>query len=719
MEYGKFTNNGRSYTVTTPYTPTEWKNMLFNDSYLAEVSQTLRGSGSTVDDYKQKKLITGREFYVLDRKSGKVFCPSVMPLHSKLDSYSCVHGIFETAVTAACGALKAELNVFVPSEAQCEIWRIKVKNTSDTKKEISVFSAFPFSGSSPMGGICRYSESFGIMYKYSFPYHVFYEDKEKVENDKAYYYIYPSVKPHSFDGDSAAFYGTGEPGAVPEAVKNGECSGCPGETNGFVGAMEHRFDINGGEEISFSLIVSSAKSLEEAEQFAKNLNIDHEYEKTRGLWEKRISSFIIETPDENLNYMVNYWVKKQTVFLSRLNRLSTYCPVRNQLQDALGYSLIEPEEALKTALRVTARQMSDGFLKQWYMTDGSPDKKLCLVKHADAPVWLIICLTAIADSCGDISVYDREVGYIDSKKTDSLYIHLVKAARFLSDMKGAHGLCLMLDGDWTDPINGAGRKGRGESVWTTLASVYAFKRLREVALLKNDGQTAEMLSEKIREFSDAVNEHCWDSDRYITGFDDDGEPFGKRSDEEAQIFLNTQTWAIISGVAVGERAEKCVRSVEKITTPFGPLLLYPAFTGWNGTWGRISIKQRGTTENGSVYCHGSMFKAYSDCVRNDGSAAYKTIVQTLPQNPDNPPEKNKQFPTFIPNYYFGIKDSPNFGRSSCHYGTGSAAWMLWVTVCNILGCRNTVDGMKINPCLPEDWKNAAVTINGKRISLTD
>ena len=144
-------------------------------------------------------------------------------------------------------------------------------------------------------------------------------------------------------------------------------------------------------------------------------------------------------------------------------------------------------------------------------------------------------------------------------------------------------------------------------------------------------------------------------------------------------------------------------------TPFGSLLLIPAFSKWNDTWGRISIKQKGTTENGSVYCHGTMFKAYGDTITGDGDKAYSAIVKTLPTNPENPPEKSLQVPLFVPNYYFGLSDAPNFGRSSCNYGTGTAGWLIWVAVEHIAGVRASCDGITLKPCLPKSWEKIKVS----------
>lgn len=497
---------------------------------------------------------------------------------------------------------------------------------------------------------------------------------------------------------------------IPAAVRRGSCSNIDfeGDSDFFLAAAQHRIKLSANEKSTFHIIIGTAATKEEISEFIENLDIDAEWQAVQEKWKKYENSLMIETPDKTLDAMVNFWVKKQVILLTRLNRMSTYCPVRNQLQDALGYSMIEPHEALEFALRVLRRQQADGFLKQWYMTDGSPDVKLCLIKHSDAPVWLIICLIEIINQSKDASIYDREEGYIDSDIKESIYMHLVKAAEYLGKTVGTHGLCLMLDGDWTDPINGAGRLGRGESTWLSMATIYAINLLLEICEYKSDLKTAQRLTEIKEALKTAVNEHCWYKKWYICGFDDNGSAFGKAGDESAEIFLNAQTWSLISGTAEGERKKAVIRAIDSLKTKFGTLLLQPAFKSWNSTWGRISIKQAGTTENGSVYCHASMFKAYSDCLIKDGNRAYETIVQTLPSNPLNPPEHNLQCPIFVPNYYFGLKDSPNYGISSCNYGTGTAAWFLWVVVRNLLGLKHDINGVKIEPVMPDSWQQCRV-----------
>jgi len=255
------------------------------------------------------------------------------------------------------------------------------------------------------------------------------------------------------------------------------------------------------------------------------------------------------------------------------------------------------------------------------------------------------------------------------------------------------------DGDWNDPINGAGRLGRGESVWLSMALVYAIRVLLPY-LEEADADVYEKLAAAGERMKANINAYAWCRKWYAAAIHDDGTLLG---DETDRLFLNTQSWAILSGVADKEQLEAMEEALKELETPFGPIILSPPFEGWDARWGRISVKKAGTTENGSVYCHASMFLAFARALRQDGDGLYEILWRTLPTNPENPPEINGQVPTYLANYYYGLKDSQNFGRSSQHYGTGTVAWMLLLLIEGMAGVKSSVDGLWLQPCLPEAW----------------
>lgn len=691
MEYGKFIKGGAVYRIVTPFTPARWTNHLFNDRYVTEVSPRLQGCSSVIDSFTPEEFAgRHRNFYIASEDG--VFSLSDIP-----EDYYCDHGLYDTELHMSKWGISADIRVFVPAKESCEVWTVNVSNNTEGSKNVSLYSFFPFSGFDPMGGHCQYQD--GIIYRYTFPYHVRYDEKREVENNRMYSYVYSTQEPDSYDCDGLQFFGCDDYGIkIPASVQKGCCSNIEGIAPGFfVSAMQHKLVIEAGKTKTVHFIIGKERTFENIKELIRDFDIDCRFREVEQLWKKRTDTFIINTPDKNIDYMINYWAKKQSILLVRLNRLTAYTPVRNQLQDAIGYSIIEPYEALKFVLRVLKRQQYDGFLKQWYMADGSPERGLCFLNHSDGPIWLIMAFIEIIDQCADFGLYDHTEGYIDSDKKESIYEHLVKAARCIAGMRGSHGLCLMLDGDWTDPANGPGRLGKGESVWSTEASVYVINKLCDVAEKRGDASVAEELKELSHELKEAVNTHCFCDGYYIAGFDDSGVAYGTSTDEEGRIFLNTQVWAIISGIAEGSRIESIKKIISALDTPFGPRLLYPAFSKWNDTWGRISVKQPGTTENGAVYNHAAMFKAYSDCVTGDIDAAYNTIKSILPTNPLNPPEHSNQIPIFIPNYYYALESSKNMGKSSCNYSTGTVSWLIWVVIKHIIE-----PGLK-GGLLPKGW----------------
>lgn len=704
--YGFFKDSGNQYVITTPRTPARWFNYLFNDSYYMEVSQT--GQGDSVAFKPRHRTITRgyRFFYVKDHGTGQAWAPLYQPLKSEPDDYECIHGLADSEIRSSTQGIDTSVHVFVPREGQQEIWTVTLRNTGAEPRELSLFTAFSLENGGVMGSKCDFDEESQILSAYSFPYHVTYEQKAGCDDHTNVVYVYSDRKVDSYDCSQRTFFGGDDIYELPAAVRSGSCSGQRAEAEHPVGAMQQRITLQPGEAAVSRFVAGCGHSLEEiaadrAKLIAKGFDVLHR--EVLEYWEQLSGTFQIETPDENVNSFMNVWLKKQIVMQTRTNRMSNYCPVRNQLQDALGYALVDPAGAAAYMISVLEGQEKSGFIQQWIMTDGSPPKNLCLLKHTDGPVWLIICMIALVNQSGNAELLHRQVAFKDSDDTASIYEHLVLAADYMAGVTGEHGICLMGDGDWNDPINGPGRLGRGESVWNTMALVYGIQTLLPFCERLGDTESAERLRSAAVRLAEAVNTSCWDGAWYIAGFDDNGEPFGTARDEEGQLFLNTQTWAVMSGIAEGERLAKCLAAIDSLDTPFGPRLLVPPFSGWNPKWGRISLKLAGTTENGSVYCHASMFKAFADCIAGRGTAAWETISRTLPTNRDNPPERNGQVPIFVPNYYFGLADSPSYGKSSHHVSTGTVGWMLWTTLEYALGIRATADGLVIDPCIPAEW----------------
>ena len=711
MAYGKFCDGGRAYVVETPFTPSPYINKLFNDEYHVEITQRMEGGGICMaPNYASSPLKDGdNHFYATYNGKPYILC------RGNGESYACEHRLYQTELCERFEGFEARIRVFIPTRGQREIWSVTLTNTGKERAELSSFVAFPF-GSPSMQCEARLDSEAPFLYQTGHPYYTRYEEKEKAAARTVVRYIATDRAPASFECDRLRFFGSDYAEGMPAAVRNGRCENGSYELDrvNSLGVMQHAFTLEAGESATVHFQLGKEKTLDAVRAIARSFpDVEAERLAVKALWEQRCAAFTVETPNEELNSLTNYWLKRQLTYFARLNRGGTYCPVRNQLQDYLGYAILDPEEALKKAILILKRQHFDGFLKQYYNTDGAPEARLCLLRHSDSYIWLILCVIEVIEKTGNKDNYLLPVEYKDNDTAEPIIEHLMKAARYMAGQRGERGLCLMLDGDWNDPVNGPGRGGKGESGWNSMAFVYALERLLAV---RYDEELAAVRASVM----EAINRHLWDGDHYAAGINDDGVRYGVNTDKQAQRFLNTQSWAIISCVATGERLEKTVATVERMKTPFGYKLIDPPFAEYDPIWGRVSAKQMGTTENGSVYCHSVMFKVFSDCVRGDGEAAVDTILRLLPTNPENPPEKNRQIPIYYPNYYFGCEDE-NFGHSSCHYRTGTVAWHIWTLLEYVFGLRmSATEGVTCKPCLPKDWKNVKLTrrFAGKTYTLT-
>ena len=189
---------------------------------------------------------------------------------------------------------------------------------------------------------------------------------------------------------------------------------------------------------------------------------------------------------------------------------------------------------------------------------------------------------------------------------------------------------------------------------------------------------------------------------------DDGKKIGSRTNEQGKIFLNAQTWSLISGIAESEKAKKAIDSVTDILLhKNGPLLLYPAYSEPDDMIGYLSRYAPGRRENGGVYTHAATWLIWAYSLLNENKLAYETFKRLSPISNGMNPDAYSAEPYVTPGNIDG-PDSPYYGMGGWTWYTGSAGWFQKVIVDWILGIRATSEGLLIDPCIPEEWKEFSV-----------
>jgi N,N'-diacetylchitobiose phosphorylase len=336
--------------------------------------------------------------------------------------------------------------------------------------------------------------------------------------------------------------------------------------------------------------------------------------------------------------------------------------------------------------------------------------------RADDVLWLFPTVKRYIGETGEITFLDETIPYAD-KGEDTVYNHLKKAIDFSQNRKGPNGLPLGLHADWNDCL----RLGKdGESAFAGMQLHLAMKIMLEFAIIKGDLSYAEYLLEEKDKLYDVINRACFDEDRYIRGIRDGNIKIGSRKDKEASLWLNPQTWSVLSGIANQARRRIVLDNVyHNLNTKYGARLMAPSFKE-HGFPGALACVYNGSTkENGSVFLQPQGWLILAEALTGNGNRAYEYYRESCPAHQNHIGEIREMEP-YVYGQFTESTDSPFEGRSHVHWLTGTAASVMTACVEGILGIRPDFKGLLIEPALPDLWGKVKIEKNfrGKKIFLT-
>lgn len=711
-KYGYF--NDKEFVITDFNTPRPQMNYVWNNRMMSGINHFGGGIGaygnrtaSYIDPEGKSRAILIRDgnryFYIRDEETGEYWNPGWYPSKTPIENYSCTHGIGYSKISGTKNGITTDILGFVGTDKPAELWTVSLTNNSDTKKAIKTYSFIEFS----LEGYARYSEYDSYVYtEYFEENNMIYAANTAQERPHSFFdgYIASNIKPSGFESSKRAFLGTYGSIHTPKTVENGKCTNSLAACELMVGVLEHSFALLPGETTSFNVVFGSADSPSYAKETAAALLADEEFNKQLStILNKKQDMFnkiTIETPVEKINNMINYWVKNQVQLCCEAGR-ATGKGFRDQLQDSWGIVAFNKELAKEKILETLHYQYSDGrCVRGWLPLDHHI--------YSDGPAWIAPTINAYLKETGDFSFLDIDVPFLDEGSA-TVWEHIVLSCRYSTEDLGEHKLVLAHDGDWNDSLNGIGIAGKGESVWTSIATCYALKNTAEIAQhIKNDNNIADEMKKRYDILKDSINENAWDGNWYLAAYNDLGEKVGTNTETEGFIYLNSQTWAILADICDEERTEKCVASIEKyLDSPYGPLTLYPAYTKYNPNIGRLTGFVPGIWENSTPYCHGGTFKIVSDCILGQGDKALESLMKTLPDSDTNPSTHSGCEPYVFTNMYFGPQN-PRSGETSFAWVTGTAGWMFRLVTQYMLGFYPSYNGFEIKPCIPSSWKECQI-----------
>ncbi|TWT17551.1 NdvB protein [Luteimonas marina] len=655
----------------------------------------------------------GRFCYVKDEDSGGLFSAPHAPVKRAPDGFAFSVGQGDVAWTVRCDGIEVELGVALPVDDVAELWTLRVRNLSGRARRISLYPYFPVGYMSWMHQCGGYRADLGGIVCSSVTPYQKVEDYFRNRDFKDRTVLLHERAPDAWEANQAAFEGEGGLNA-PSAIVGAQ-SLARGDAlyETPTAALQYRVALVPDEAQDYRFLFAPARDDADIAALRERHLSAHGFADATARYAAYLDEgrgcLRIETPDPWLDDFANHWLPRQVYYHGDANRLTTDPQTRNYLQDHMGMAYLRPATARAAFLHALSQQepsgaMPDGIL----LVEGAELKYINQVPHTDHCVWLPVFLDAYLDETGDDALLDEAV--VDREgRAASVAERIDRAMQWLLDQRDDRGLSYIAQGDWCDPMNMVGWKGRGVSGWLSLASAHALALWAGICARHGRDAQGAAFRAGADAFNAAVNRHLWDGDWYARGITDDGVAFGVRADDEGRIYLNPQAWAMLGGAADEARRGRLLAAVEaELVSPWGVAMLGPPYTGMREDVGRLTQKFPGSAENGAVYNHAAVFWLHALYAVGESDRAWRTLRAMLSGPDADDCLQRGQLPVFVPNYYRGAwrLHPRTAGRSSQLFNTGTAAWLYRCLVESLFGLRGDGDGLRIAPKLPSHWPRA-------------
>ncbi|VGO17213.1 Cellobiose phosphorylase [Pontiella desulfatans] len=703
-QYGRFIPEEGCFELTAP-PPRKWINLHYNligdNEIYSEITNI--GDGRTVcRDHAGNTCVLvdwdHKYCYIRDEKSGTVFCPGGEPAPQQVDNVVTKYYPAKTITTGECIGLKVEQRVFVPLDHPMEVRTVWVENATAEEREVSVFmyAMFQLNGcDSESNTVWKDNLSFiepeinGVLVV---------NRHADVPTGRYKGYVVALNHYHGASGYRDYFTRSDFSLGTPKILWGWDADNKPGMGPDCAGVVQVKIKIPAGAKGRADFLLGQTSSLDEVKGILQQTNeqtVDGWCAAQEAAEAKRTNAFTVDTGNENWDGLLNTFVKKQ-LYSYLLNKAG----FRDNLQCDCALALCDYEAAKGNLLRALSSQYANGSVPHGF-------RPLNDLLYSDQPAWIFLTVPWLIKESGDFSLLDETVPYLGSDETGTVWDHMLRAMRYLANDTGANALCDQHYADWNDGLEATKEAGDRESVMVTMQFCFGMKEFVELAQRRGDSDVAGEAQGYYDTFAARLNDVAWDGEWYVRTICGDGYRIGSAAGKEGRIFMNTQSWAVLAGVASDERAELCMAAVdEHCEKEVGFQVCAPGFSKYDPRVGRNSGSLPGTGENGGCYNHAAGFKAVADCMMGRAEEAWRTFEKVAPDNPLNPVSNSECEPFSFNNFYVQV---PGFmGKSGYPWRTGTSGWFTMLMVEWILGARRHYGGLLIDPCLPKHIKSAGI-----------
>jgi cellobiose phosphorylase len=743
MRYGYFDGANREYVITNPRIPVKWINYLGTRNFGGFIDHT----GGTlicaqdpalgrITKYIQQlpaSEFQGTGLYLRIYQDGayRLFSPFYVPTLIELQRFECRVGLGYSRFVAEQWGLLTEITVFVPANEQCLLTVVEIQNISAKSLDVEAIPVVEYTHPDAlqqftnadwvpqtMQSRALWQDDLLVLLQYPF-----------MRRDTCINYLTANIPASSFETERQAFvgmngYGTfQQPGALALPTL-GNTEALRGDN---IGAMLLPLgEIEPGASRQFVLQLGQASDMDAAgetiRRFRDPAQAQTAFQALGRFWDEYLASLQVETPDGDMDLMLNLHNPYQCYVTKTWSRyLSTYQPglgargigYRDSMQDVMAVLPGAAEEAKEFLTLLLRFQKADGSAMHQFnplSMVGSEGDSLEMEDrphyYSDDHLWGVIAVTAYLRETGDLDFLDQKIPFYahpdDKAQSNNATVrqHLERALQYTSQDTGQHGLPLLGFADWNDTVN---LPTGAESLFS--ACLYGYVLLEMIDLMHHlgDQESAQSYQSDYAEMKSRFQRVAWDGSWFRRYFDAQARPLGSVENEHAQIYLNAQSWAVLSGFTSQEQAHSAMQAVfGRLNTEYGLKLSDPGYDGYDPEIGGVTTYPPGTKENGGIFLHPNPWAMMAEAMLGNGERAYQYYTQI------NPISKNDQIEVYECEPYVYAQnilgpEHPQFGLARNSWLTGTAGWCYQAATQWILGIRPDYDGLRIAPVIPSSW----------------
>jgi cellobiose phosphorylase len=734
MKFGHYEAPDAVYRITHPVTPRPWTNYLGNRRLRAFISQNAGGLLWYKEPYSGRLTRyhytaapgdrPGFYLYVRDRNTGQVWNPHFAPCCTALDDFACRHRPGVTEFVACKDGVQVAVSYGIPPQDDVLLWQVRVTNTGQEPANLQLVSYMEFGLLEFMReaiGWCYLKNHFGLRFDpeigaIRYDYHVF-------EAPVTPAMLFAATEaPSGWECSRDAFIGASGSYGQPHALQPGN-----GLSDSDLPLGGHACAVTGidlelapGAVRNLGFVFAVADGWNDAEALLANYRtaaaIEAGFAAIDEFWQARLTRTVVETDDAVFDRAVNTWIPYNSMVALDLARtISTDhmgtdgLRYRDTTQDAMAVANIDPDFALLRMRQVFSQQTADGGgCFSFFPDDSRPTSDL--PQRSDNTVWQVYTMHNLIAETGQMALLDEVVPYRDGTSA-TVYDHMLRGLQYIDERRGPHGLPTLYHADWNDGL-ALFQDEAAESVMLGMQLVYSCKLFREFAGRRKADADLAWCDRVLAELSGILNsDTVWDGRWYRRLLLSNGKVLGSDANRQGRIYLNPQSWAVISGVGeYQDRGHIAMNAVgELLDTKAGLQILTPPFTGIPEPEDPPLGSNPGIGENGGIFCHANAWAVIAECLLGRGDRAWKYFRQILPEVASDrfgADHYQREPYAFVSSIIGPVSD--RFGEGGISWLTGTANWMHVAAVHYILGLRPTLDGLAVKPCLPAALARAAV-----------